>query len=81
MLTLPRGDPRLTPPRWAGLVLAIPFMSSTPGLIIACAIAVFIVGSLILVVYPAVWSKNEKRREDAKEVLGIIRKDRSRFSR
>lgn len=76
MLRLPRGDPPLRPPMWAGLTVAIPLMSGTPGLILVGVLAVLMLGWFVMVVCPAVWSKNEKRREDAKDVLRIFRKDR-----
>jgi len=52
VLTLPRGDPRLTPPKWAGLALAIPLMSGTPGLVIAGAVAAFLLGWFVMVSVP-----------------------------
>ena len=76
MLRLPRGDPPLRPPKWAGLTVAIPLMSGTPGLILAGVLAVLALGWFVMVVCPAVWSKDVKRREDAKDVLRIFRKDR-----
>ena len=61
---------------WAGLTVAIPLMSGTPGLILAGALAVLTLGCFIMVICPAVWSKNETRRQDAKDVLHIFRKQR-----
>lgn len=77
MLRVPRGDPRLRPPKWAGLTLAVPLLTGVPGLVLASALAVVVIGWFVLVVCPAIWSNNETRRKDAKEVLGIFRrKDR-----
>jgi hypothetical protein len=74
VLRLPRGDPPLRPPIWSGLTVAIPLMSGTPGLVLAVVLAVLAFGWFAMVVCPAVWSKNEKRREDAKDVLRIFRR-------
>ena len=76
MLRGPHAGPRLRPPRVAGLILAIPLLTGTPGLVIASAVAVLAIGGFTLVICPAVWSRNERRREDAKEILRIFRKDR-----
>ena len=76
MLRLPRGDLPHRPPIWAGLTVAIPLMSGTPGLILVCVLAVLMLGWFVAVVCPAVWSKNETRRQDAKDVLRIFRKRR-----
>jgi hypothetical protein len=76
VLRLPRGDPPLRPPLWAGLTVAIPLMPSIPGLILACVVAVLTLGWFVMVVCPAIWSKNKTRRQDAKDVLRIFRKRR-----
>jgi hypothetical protein len=76
VLRLPRGDPRLRPPMWTGMGLAIPLMSGIPGLILVCVVAVLMLGWFVMVICPAVWSKNETRRQDAKDVLRIFRKRR-----
>lgn len=76
MLRLTRGDPPLRPPMWAGLTVAIPLMSGTPGLILAGVLAILTLGWFVMVICPAVWSKNETRRQDAKDVLHIFRRQR-----
>jgi hypothetical protein len=74
VLRVLRGDPRLTPPKWGGLVLAIPLMSGTPGLVIAAAVAALILGWFLMVVCPAIWSNNDARRKAALAVLEVFRK-------
>jgi hypothetical protein len=61
---------------WAGLTVAIPLMSGTPGLILAGVLAILTLGWFVMVICPAVWSKNETRRQDAKDVLHIFRRQR-----
>lgn len=75
MLKLSRGDP-FRPPKWAGLILAIPLTRGTPGLVLASSGAALAIGAFLMVVCPAIWSKDAKRRADAKEVLRIFRKGR-----
>lgn len=74
MLRVPRGSPRFTVPRWPGLLLAIPLMTGTPGLILAVTVAVLLLGGFALVVCPAVWSKKPSRKKAALDVLRIFRK-------
>lgn len=74
MLRVPRGDPRFTVPKWPGLLLAIPLMTSKPGLVLAIAVAAFLVGGFFMVVCPAVWSNKAFRRKAALDVLRIFRK-------
>lgn len=51
-----------------------PLISGTAGLVVAAALALVVLGYFVLVVVPAVWSKNEARKKDAQEVLRILRR-------
>lgn len=74
MLRVPRGSPRFTMPKWPGLLLSIPLMTGTPGLILAGTLAAVLLGGFALVVCPAIWSKNAARQKAALAVLRIFRK-------
>jgi hypothetical protein len=72
VVRLPRGDPRLKlAERFASvsLVLAIPALAGTTGLLLVVLVAAAVFAVLLMVVGPAVWSKQEARRKAALEVL------------
>lgn len=76
MMRARRAGQRLRSSGLAGLILAIPLLTGTPGLIVASSVATLVLGGFALVICPAIWSRNERRREDAKDVLRIFRRDR-----
>jgi hypothetical protein len=72
VVRLPRGDPRLKlAERFASvsLVLATPALAGTTGLLLVVLVAAAVFAVLLMVVWPAIWSRSETRRKDALEVL------------
>lgn len=77
MMRLPRGDPGVRfAPRWASipLVLAVPAIAGTTGLVFVGLLGLVAVAALVLVVCPAIWSKDETRRKAALAVLRVLRR-------
>ena len=72
MVRLPRGDPRLKlAERFASasLVLAVPALAGTTGLLLVVLAAAALFAVLLMVVWPAIWSRSDTRRQDALAVL------------
>jgi hypothetical protein len=75
VVRLPRGDPRLKlAERFASvsLALAIPALAGTTGLLLVVLVAAAVFAVLLMVVWPAIWSRSETRRKDALEVLKTL---------
>lgn len=66
-----RGSGRLS---GLGFTLAIPLLNGVPALVVASTAALLALGWFVMVVIPAVWSKDEKRRSAALAVLNVFRK-------
>lgn len=66
----PRLVPRLT---LISLALGLPVLAGTSDLILALsALGITVLAVLIMVVWPAIWSKKKTRRDAALAVLGLV---------
>jgi VIT1/CCC1 family predicted Fe2+/Mn2+ transporter len=72
----PRGDLAHSLRRFGSVLVAVPALFGTTGIALVALAALLGLAVLLIVVYPAVWSRDEVRRKAALEVLKrIVRHD------